>query len=106
MQCTLHTHGRAPVRRPHPIAPIGPSLSLYGRTGVLGSGRSPLVRPTVQARDASLWCLSTSAICTLGQNLVHCPLTHGCHRPPRGMPNPGIDPMAFQLRDLRLARVS
>ena len=47
-------------------------LSLYGHTGVLGSGRSPLVRPTVQARGASLCCPSTSAICTLRQNLAHC----------------------------------
>ena len=50
-------------------------LSLYGHTGVLGSGHSPLVRPTVQARGArgaSLCCPSTTAICTLGQNLARC----------------------------------
>ena len=34
------------------------------------------------------------------------PLTHGCHRPPPNMPDPGIDPTTFQLRDLRLARLS
>ena len=32
-------------------------------------------RPTVQARGASLCCPLTSAICTLGQNLVRCPRT-------------------------------
>ena len=47
-------------------------LSLYGHTGVLGSHRSPFVRPTVQARGPSLCCPSTSAICTLGQNLARC----------------------------------
>ena len=50
-------------------------LSLYGQTGVLGSGSSPLVRPTVQARGASLCCPSTSAIRTFGQNLARCPRT-------------------------------
>ena len=35
-------------------------LSLYGHTGVLGSGRSPLVRPSVQATGASLCRPSTS----------------------------------------------
>ena len=50
-------------------------LSLHGHTGVLRSGRSPLVRATVQARHASLCCRSTSAICTLGQNLARCPRT-------------------------------
>ena len=44
-------------------------------TGVLGSGRSPSVRPTVQARGASLCCPSTSAMCTLGQTLARCPRT-------------------------------
>ena len=39
-------------------------LDLYGHTGVLGSGRSPLMRPTVQARGMSLCCSSTSAKCT------------------------------------------
>ena len=29
-------------------------LSLYGHTGVLGSGCSPLVRPTVQARGVTV----------------------------------------------------
>ena len=48
-------------------------LSLYGHTGVLGSGRTPLVRPTVPARGASLCCPSISAICTLGENLACCP---------------------------------
>ena len=39
-------------------------------------GRSPLVvRPTVQARGASLFCPSTSAVCTLGQTLARCPRT-------------------------------
>ena len=33
------------------------------------------------------------------------PLTHGCHRPPPGMPNLGIDPTTFRLRDLHLARL-
>ena len=32
-------------------------------------------RPTVQARGASLYCPSTSAICTLGQTLARCPRT-------------------------------
>ena len=50
-------------------------VSLYGHTGVLRSGRSPLVRPTVQARGASLCCPLTSAICTSGQNLARCPRT-------------------------------
>ena len=48
-------------------------LSLYGHTGVLRSGCSPLVRPMVQARGVSLCCPSSSAICTLGQNLARCP---------------------------------
>ena len=34
------------------------------------------------------------------------PLTHGCHRPPPDMPDPGIDPTTFRLRDLRLAQLS
>ena len=50
-------------------------LSLYGHTGVLGLDRSPLARPMVQARGTSLCCPSTSAICTLGQNLACCPRT-------------------------------
>ena len=50
-------------------------LSLYGHTGVPGSGRPRSVRPTVQARGASLCCPSTSAICTLGQTLACCPRT-------------------------------
>ena len=45
-------------------------LSVCGHTGILGSGRSPSVRPTVQARGASLCCPSTSAMCTLGQSLA------------------------------------
>ena len=59
------------------VSPFLPGLrlSLYGHTGVLGSVRSPLVRPTVQARGASLCCPSTSAIRTFGQNLARCPRT-------------------------------
>ena len=34
------------------------------------------------------------------------PLTHGCHRSPPDMPQPGIDPATLRLRDLRLARLS
>ena len=34
------------------------------------------------------------------------PLTHGCHRPPPDVPDPGIDPTTFRLRDLRLAQLS
>ena len=41
----------------------------------VSSGRSPLVRPTEQARGASLCGPSTSAICTRGQNLAYCPRT-------------------------------
>ena len=141
-------------------------LSLHGHTGILGSGRSPLVWPTVQTRGVSVCCPSTRAICTLGRYLAYpgsgvvapwsplgqflgisstspsslccpvlclvlcvywgfhswwcsrqrgslhgqlnlaisperMPLTHGCHRPPPGMPNLGIDPTTFRLRDLR-----
>ena len=50
-------------------------LSLYGHIGVLGLGHSPLERPTVQARGASLCCPSTNAICTSGQGLARCPRT-------------------------------
>ena len=34
------------------------------------------------------------------------PLTHGCHRLPPDMPDPGINPTTFRLQDLRLARLS
>ena len=34
------------------------------------------------------------------------PLTHGYHRPPLDMPQPGIDATTLRLRDLRLAWLS
>ena len=34
------------------------------------------------------------------------PLMPSRHRPPSGMPGPGIDPMTFRLQDLRLAQLS
>ena len=33
-------------------------------------------------------------------------LDHSCHPPPPCMPNPGIDPTTFRLRNLRSARLS
>ena len=57
----------SPVLLGLPVEPVWPHWR--PRVG------SPLVRPTVQARGASLCCPSTSAICTLGQNLARCPRT-------------------------------
>ena len=36
----------------------------------------------------------------LAISLERMPLMHGCHRPPPGMPNPGMDPTTFRLQDL------
>ena len=58
----------------------------------------------------SWWCSrqrgSLQGLLNLAISPERMPLTHGCHRPPLDMPDPGIDPMTFRLQDLRLAQLS